>query len=200
MNHYRNFFAILLAVNLLAGCAAALVPATSDPARKLGWAQELFDNQDRPLPAERLINEAIEIYKTQHDELGLAEGYRVYGLFFKSQAVERQQNFYQNNGFQDKSAAYDKRLDKAAEYFYKSLALMQKNNASGSLPNVHLQIALTHWRMNNLGAACTAFDDSLKAYKARMQQHPDTKVVLPEEYSNFEIAVNDLKKRAGCRV
>jgi hypothetical protein len=58
-----------------------MVPYTSDPERKLGWAKELYQNQNRPIPAERLIKEAIEIYQERGDQLGLAQAHRAYGVF-----------------------------------------------------------------------------------------------------------------------
>ena len=41
------------------GCAAWGVPYTFDPIKKLKYACSLFDYNERPLPAENLIHEAI---------------------------------------------------------------------------------------------------------------------------------------------
>jgi len=46
-------------LSILVGCAGVGVVASSDPLAKLNDAQELFQKQDRPLPAERLIREAL---------------------------------------------------------------------------------------------------------------------------------------------
>jgi len=198
MSRLQNVTLFLLVLNLLAGCAAFLVPETSDPAKKLEWARELIDNQGRPLPAERLIRDAIEIYRSQHDDSGLAEAYRVYGLFFKSAAVVREQRFYREKGFIDKSATYDNRLEKAAEYFGESLIILQKIGDLHALPNLYLQIAFTQQLMKNTNAACASFDDSLKAHQIRMRQHPETMVVLPKEFSSFEDGIAVFKQQAGC--
>ena len=48
---------------LLAGCAGVGIVSTSDPLTKLNDAEYLFMRQDRPYPAERLIQEAISIYR-----------------------------------------------------------------------------------------------------------------------------------------
>jgi len=203
MNHFRKISVAILAVyllGLLGGCAAALVPSTSDPARKLGWAQELMDNKNRPLPAEKLVNEAIEIYTVQQNELGLAEAYRVYGLFFKSYAVASQQRHYEESGFLDKSATYAKRFEKSLEYFEKSRDLLQKNGDLDSLPNVYVQIGITYTFMNNSIAACNSYDASLKAHQSRMEQDPKLKYELPKEFSDFSDAVVHLKKKSGCQL
>jgi hypothetical protein len=58
MKPLTNLFVLSSCIAILCGCAAAMVPASNDPERKLGWATVLMDEQDRPLPAERLIREA----------------------------------------------------------------------------------------------------------------------------------------------
>ncbi len=177
------------------------VPSTDDPARKLGWAQELVENQDRPIPAERLIRESIDIYQEQKDEMGLARAYRVYGIFFKDKAINKWQKFYQETGFLDKSATYETRFPKALEYFEKSLSLSMKNEDIDMPPNLYLLIAFTYQNMRQPEAACLAFDKSISAHKIMLAESPeaDPKASLPKQYSSFEEAVNDFKKRAGCK-
>jgi tetratricopeptide (TPR) repeat protein len=189
------FFALLL----MAGCSAMLVPSTDDPAAKLKWAQELVENQGRPIPAEQLIREAIEIYQGQKNEIGLAMAYRVYGLFFKAPAIVRDQIFYKEHGFLDKSAHYETRLQTALEYFDKSRTLLESKTDIGMLANIYLQIGLTHQLMGQTDAACSAFDKSLKVYKGMMTQDLQTKVVLPKDYTSFESGMLDIKRRAGCK-
>jgi tetratricopeptide (TPR) repeat protein len=177
-----------------------LVPATNDPAAKLGWAQELVENQDRPLPAERLIREAIDIYQEQKNDFGLAKAYRVYGLFFKSPSIVRWQKHYQEQGFSDQSAKYETRLQMALGYFEKSRALLEAHQDVNLLANVHLQIGLTHQLMGQNDAACSAFDRSTAAYKTMMAQDPQAKIAVPKEYTSFDKGMSDIKKHAGCKV
>jgi hypothetical protein len=73
-----------LIVTALTACAAIGVPATSDPTQKLRDSEDLFGHQGRPLPAENLIVQAIAKFDATGDSNGLAEGYRTYGLFFRS--------------------------------------------------------------------------------------------------------------------
>lgn len=58
MNTIHRLLSALISVAILAGCAAALVPETSDPWKKYSQAMELFSVQ-RPIPAERLLRESI---------------------------------------------------------------------------------------------------------------------------------------------
>jgi hypothetical protein len=60
---YRSFVAILIVGVVLSGCAAMGVVETGDPDKKIRDAYILFGEQQRPLPAERLIREAIAIYQ-----------------------------------------------------------------------------------------------------------------------------------------
>src|SRR5438128_2442039 len=105
---------LLIAVHLT-GCAAALVPATRDPYKKLAYAGMLYDEQNRPLPAERLIREAIADFEKSGDELGLAQAYWNYGLFFRSASMGRWEVVYRRDGFQDKSATLENRYSKSVE-------------------------------------------------------------------------------------
>lgn len=201
MKKIKLFFAVFVSLQLLVGCAAMGVPSTDDPARKLGWAQDLVEKQDRPIPAERLIRESIDIYQEQKNEMGLAQAYRIYGLFFKapSLSLNQWQSFYQEHGFLDKSATYQTRFPKALEYFEKSLSLSEKNKDVYMPANLYLQIALTHQLMRQNEAACPNFNKSLEAYKVMMAQDSQTKISLPKDYATFEKAIADLKNRAGCK-
>ena len=68
MNTIHRLLSALMSVAILAGCAAALVPETSDPWKKYSQAMELFAVQ-RPIPAERLLRESIDGL-TQTDQYG----------------------------------------------------------------------------------------------------------------------------------
>jgi len=112
----------------LSGCAAMGVPYTSDPIEKLKWACGLFDYAERPLPAESLIREAIEICQKTNDSECLAQAYLTYGLFFRSLSLTGiYKNHYKKNGFWEKTATYETRFAKSDEYFEKALALKPKN-------------------------------------------------------------------------
>jgi tetratricopeptide (TPR) repeat protein len=197
MYRYRLMGACVLAL-LLTACAAFMVPETSDPAKKLGWARELIENQNRPIPAERLIVEAVGIYQQQQNELGLAEAYRMYGLFFKSRAVGNFEEYYQKNGFNDKTASYGARYQKAIEYFDKARVLLEKNDDVRWITNVHVQKAFAYELMNNIGAACDAYDAALKSHHAAQRSHPDLVTLGFKGLSNFEQEMVERKKRLGC--
>src|SRR5688572_29060447 len=106
---------------VLFGCAAIGVVQTSNPDTKLSDANELFRRQDRPIIAERLIREAIDIYRQRDDAHGLAHSHRQYAELLRSDSVISNQDFYRQKGFQDKSVTFENRISKSEEYLRKAL-------------------------------------------------------------------------------
>ena len=183
----------------LTGCAGVGVVATSDPAAKLRDAADLFDRQDRPLIAERLIREAINTYQSSNDQLGLAEAYRTYGFFIRSPSIEGKWNkYYRENGFLDKSATFDSRYMKSIEYFEKARTIFADNKRFDALTNVDLNMGFTYVAMGNRAAACQAFDKSVESNRENLRQNPAAKPALPKGFSSYEAFVADWKKQYGC--
>ncbi len=182
------FLPIILVLSLLTGtgCAAMLVMATTNPDQKVRDAYMLFDQQYRPLPAERLIREAIARYQTRNDELGLAEAYRVYGFFFRSAALEKWQKFYESQGFYETNATFSNRYEKSIEYFEKSAALFEKHGTYDKLANVYLNMGFTYEFANQKSQACSAYKKSLIASDRFMKDHPGDLLNLPEGYSTYK--------------
>jgi tetratricopeptide (TPR) repeat protein len=181
----------------LAGCAAIGVVAQSDPAAKLNDANHLLYRQDRPIIAERLIREAIDIYRQKGDEIGLASAYRAYGLFFRSSAVERSGS-YRERGFRNESVSFDRRYEKSLEYLEKAALIYGAQKRFDALANVNLNAGITYVFTGNFRAACRAFDTSLENMRDNLQHNPAAKPVLPSGYDSYEQFLADTKKRYGC--
>ena len=197
----KTLSTILLAAALLAisACAGFGIAATSDPTAKLNDAGDLFDRQDRPLPAERLIREAVQIYQEQNNELGLAEAYRTYGFFFRSSSIEGKWNkHYRQNGFLDKSATFETRYAKSIEYFEKARVIFAENKRFDALTNVDLNMRFTYVALGNTHAACQAFDRSLESYRENLRQTVGARPVVPKGFASYEEFLADRKKRYGC--
>lgn len=195
------FHALLLCVLsvIFAGCGGVGFVAESDPAAKLRDAKDLFDRQDRPLIAEKLIRDAIESYQQANDQLGLANAYRTYGFFFRSPAVEGQwRKYYLENGFLDKAASFDDRYGKSIEYLEKALAIFTKYNRFDALTNLNLNIGFTYEVMGYGEAACEAFDRSLENNRDNLRQISKAKVALPQGFASYEEFLAPHKERAGC--
>jgi tetratricopeptide (TPR) repeat protein len=193
-----NIVLLVSSIIQLAGCAAALVPASSDPARKLGWAGELIDKQNRPLPAEQLIRDAIQIYESKSDEKGLAAAYRQYGIFFRSDAVQRFAAHYRKNGFLDQTVSYDQRFDKAIEYFLKARPFYEKSKTYDLLSNIDLNLAWAYEGKGEQPLACQSLDSSLANNLRFTSTDPDAKIDLPKGQLSFAGAVGNEKTRLRC--
>jgi hypothetical protein len=104
-----KFYSLLLV--LLYSCSSALVPETSDPNLKLKYSFELVSNK-RGIAAEKLINEACQIFETRADLDGLGRCY-----YAKA-------NLYRSNASHDKYKLPNNEMAgesyfKAAEFYYR---------------------------------------------------------------------------------
>ena len=198
MPDVRAFVASMLIGFVLPGCAAMFVPATSDPDQKIRDAAMLYDQQQRPLPAERLIREAIEIYRERKNDLGLAEAYRNYGFFFRSSAVKKLHKHYQSNGFMEKDATYETRYEKSISYFEKSATILEKYQKHDVLSNIYLNMGFTYEFANQPEKACDEYKKTLMSNQRNLKVNPEAKASLPEGYSTFEAYVTAIMERLKC--
>jgi len=196
----RNVKAVArLIVSLaLSGCAAMFVPATSDPDKKIGYAYMLFDEQQRPLPAERLIREAIALYQEKNNDLGLAEAYRTYGFFFRSSSIEKWHKYYESNGFMEDGATYANRYDKSISYFEKSVAILEKHHKNDALTNVHLNRGFTYEFAKQPEKACDEYMRSLVSHQRHVKENPGVTYTLPKGVSSYGAYVNLFLERLKC--
>jgi hypothetical protein len=168
---------------LVAGCSAMFVPRSNNPEQKLAQAYELFDNERRPIPAEKLIREAMDIYKMQNNMAGLAEVYRAYGFFYRSAAVEEWQKYYESTGFLDRTVTYNTRFRKSVEAFEYSAQLFAKQREYDSVANVYLNMAFTYEFARDLNGACASYKKSLDAFRNFQKLHPGASVSLPDGFT-----------------
>ncbi|WP_207891860.1 tetratricopeptide repeat protein [Thiogranum longum] len=175
-----------------------LVPETSDPREKLGWAAELFNNQERPLPAERLIREAIEICIDSNDYSCLGRANVTYGFFFRSDSIGKWEKFYRENGFMDKEATFDNRLEISKRYFEKGIAYYVKTGEYDALTNAYLNLGFAYYFLGEHKEECGPYEKSLEAYQKNITRNPDANVAVPEGASSFPEYVAGQQKRAGC--
>lgn len=194
----RHILIIILLAGLV-GCAAALVPYTSDPKQKIADAYWLFGEQLRALPAEKLIFEAIEIYQKNNNQLGLAEGYTAYAIFLRSEAVSRYRDRYESNGFIDESITYNNRFAESMEYLRKSESIYQRLGEYDDLTNTYLHMAFTSMAADDKINACKYYDKSVDANIIFMSKNPDVKISLGG-YKSYKDYIKPLKEEAKCSV
>ena len=190
---------------VLAGCAGVGIVATADPLTKLNDAAVLFTQKNRPVPAEKLINEAIDIYQREGDAHGLGNAYREYGDFLTSPAVVSWESQYRRDGFLDKSIDYDNRLAKAKEFYRSALenyeraaVARRKAEQYDALTNVYFNMALVRLKLGEATQACEDYDHTVQAYSENMRRNPAARPIHLAGFRDLPEAVADAKQRAAC--
>ena len=198
MTNKIHLLSVLSLMSFVLGCAGVGVVATSDPQQKLADARHLFSYQSRPLIAERLIREAMEICQQSGNQRCLADSYQTYGLFFRSRSIESWETVYRRDGFLDQFATYDTRFEKSLEYLWKAVPLQEQLQRFDALTNAYLNIAVVNEIMGRKENACSAFAKSLQAHTQNIKENPNADVIVPEGYSSFEEFLAKEQERAGC--
>jgi len=199
MNKELSVVLLAIGFSALVGCSAAGVVASSDPQQKLADADALLD-QGRPLPAERLIAEAVQRCTAAGDQLCLADAYRGYGLFFMSSALASQKDRYTTQGFRDTTATYEQRYVKANEYLEKSRAINAHAGRFEVVTNLNLNRGFAYEMAGDKSAACQAYVDSLAASRENARLKPGAVIQVPAKYGTFEQYIGVQKARVGCGV
>lgn len=196
---------VLLFPLFLSSCVYVSLPESSDPAIKLEEAAR-YMAQEQPLPAERLIMEAMQIYETENNPEGLGNAYRDFGAFLRSNAIAQREQTYREAGFLDNSITYDNRYEKSNEYLDR--AITQYNIAASRyqsqgrydlLSTLYYTQASVYLLQNNNGMACSSYDQSRSAYAESAVRNASIQPVIPSGYSSFHEAITAAKNQAGCQ-
>jgi tetratricopeptide (TPR) repeat protein len=184
------------------GCAAMFVPETSDPDKKIDYAFDLVQHQGRPLPAESLIREAIEICKSTNNEKILMKAYWTYGVFFTSDAVGNLGGLYEKNGFLEKSVKYADRFDGAITYYEKVESIAQDLNDDNYLAMILFNKAECNLSNGSIEKACPSFRKSLDLNKKYHLSNPDVQFYLPgigyRDFKEYEKLFIEYMSYKGC--
>jgi len=191
-----NVTIMLLCIVLLAGCAAR---STSDPALKLTWAAEEYNYKENPIAAEELLQESLEIYRKQMNQLGLAETYRQYGLFLRSHAVTKNKEHYKQFGFLDESVRFNNRYEKALEYLNKSKEIFVSKNMPKPLTDIYLSMAKTYALMDMTTESCDNLEKGKQSYAKMKGKRGDTREIGVDDDANYEAYMNVMYTSWGCR-
>ena len=187
---------LILATIILSGCAAALVPYTSDPSEKLEWAYYLLE-KGRALPAEKLIIEAVEICQENNSSLCLGEAYKTYCYFYRSSAVRRYEKRYIERGFYDKNVTYEDRYNQSKIYCKKSITEFSKINRYDLVTNAYVMLGYTYAYIDTK-LECGAYDTSVIYNEKFSKENPTAKISLPKGYTTYKEYINAEKKLSKC--
>jgi hypothetical protein len=197
------FLCIICSHLVLSGCAGFGIVASSDPDVKLRDADYLIYKSNRPLPAERLISEAIEIYQKQNNSLGLGAAYRDYADLLTSPSLAKWG--FKNMNFQDKSVTFDNRIAMSGLYYKKSIEAYQAATSLeieaerfDVLSNIYLNMARISYDPKDISKSCDFFNKSFDAYTENIRRNPTAKVIVVG-FNSFPELIATRKKNVGCK-
>lgn len=200
----KNVILLALLLSLLTSCVYVSLPETSDPAEKLQAAQR-YMTQGQPLPAERLITEAIHTYQDQNNPEALGNAYRDFAAFLQSPSVAQREQTYREAGFLDTGITFDNRYEKAAEYLDKALeqyniaaARYQNTGRFDQLSTLYYRQANIYLRQNHPDKACQAYNQSRQAYAENAVRNTASSPAAPDGYASWHDAIAAAKRQAGC--
>ena len=190
---------------LLAGCVGVGVIATSDPIAKIHDANYLYTRQNRPLIAERLIWEAMEILRERQDFHWLGNAHREYADLLLSSSVVRWRTAYSKYGFRDRTVTFAGRFEKAKEYYSRARKLywraepsLKTNQVYDSLVNLYYNMAYVSFRLGDTEVTCRFLEKAVDAYAEGITQDSDTKPYIPPEYDSLEDLIQDTPMGQAC--
>jgi tetratricopeptide (TPR) repeat protein len=177
----------------LLGCAAIGVPATSDPDRKLAQAYQLMAIE-RFVPAERLIQETLDIYTKQGNEIGMAEAYHTFGNFYKNEIYHTKfARFYKSLG------TYDGTYMRSIDNFSTARALFEKNENYAGVTKCLIGLGNAYSLRAEKDKACVSYDDALGFYNKAKQKDPSVRLPILTKYRDAEELINAFKQSEGCQ-
>jgi len=192
-------FQLLLATSVLQGCAAALVPETSDPRTKLMQAREMR-RTDRPIAEERLIREAMELSVQQNDLVRLGEAQHAYAEFVRSPGFynpffSAQRAKLGEAGVDGESGRY---LREAEKTYLSAEASLESKGDLFALSNLWWRISTVYWALGETARTCDAMSKSLDLHEKGQQRDPAMKVQLPAGFKSYNDWIASNRIRAGC--
>ena len=183
---------------LLAGCAGVGVMATSDPVVKLNDANYLYTQKNRPLIAERLIWEAMEIFREKQDFHWLGNAHREYADLLLSPSVVRWRTAYSKYGFRDRTITFEGRFEKAKEYYsqarrfyWRAEPSLKADEIYDALTNLYYNMAYVSFQLDEMELSCGFLKKTLDAYANNIAKNPDAEPNFPPEYDSFESMIQD---------
>ena len=153
----RQYVLILAMTFVLHGCAAALVPYSSDPDQKLSNAFQLI-NHGRPIPAERLATEALTDYEEKKDYSGAANAHKVLGILYKSNAYRSFSKYFKEHG------GYDPTNEKSIKHFRESAEFYKLAGDHWGVSSALVGVGDSYFSEGNNENACKIYKESLATY------------------------------------
>jgi len=160
----RRLQAWLAAAALATSGLAFAADTAKDAMDKIGSAVDYLDKLGRPVPAEEDLKDAEAICKALHDDACLAQVWRAWGYYFRSDALARWKSArVQGPALYDPSVKFEQRYERSIQYYDQALALYAAMNDTHWISNIQMQKAYAYHAMNHHEEACSAIQASREA-------------------------------------
>ena len=172
--------------------------ATATPQQKLGDAFQLLQ-ENRPIPAEALMRQAMDEFKAQGSEYDLGVAQFMYGQFVRSRHFtwEFFRSYYPNTETQEQRNAMARTYFLAArESFRKALASPQL--ALDQRTGYFWREYLTNLELGDQPAICSSLRSMKESNEAYEAASPGAKVNVPGGFRTFGEFVQDALSKAQC--
>lgn len=174
-----------------------------DPQAKLKEADYMV-SIDRPIAADKLINDVVVYCKKKNDQACLATAYFYYGKLLMWRVpddYDREKNrAHRIASYVDAGLTVGNIDQKAIEYLDKALALAKKHGINDVASAIYIKIGILQYtRFKDRTAACDSFDRSLECYRLFKNDNPDVTVTIPKGFDSFEEYIAQAKREVGCQ-
>ena len=150
-----------------------LVPSTDNPYEKLSQAQQLM-SAGRPIPAERIALDSLEIFNSTNDLIGQGEANFFLGIFYKSKSgwknVSREE-------FINKSISH---LSNSAQVFVSAGENIQASKST-------FELGQAYRGLDNTEQVCSSYSESLRLFNSNVGSHKTFKINNPKYNSAKEL-------------
>jgi tetratricopeptide (TPR) repeat protein len=191
LNKLIKLFPIFL---LLSGCAAALVPYTSDPYKKISNSCYLI-NSGRPIPARTFLIEVMEDIDFENKKL-LAEAYR--GIGFLLSSPEYQDRRLKVSHYNTK---YDGDYTRAIKYYNFAVKLFEENKDYYNASHTSYLLYKIYYKNGPNYRACEWLNECLKYNLIGVKNDSEKGANVnynKKKYSSFVDEISALKKMSRC--
>jgi hypothetical protein len=149
--------------------------------------------RERFVPAERLIQEALDVYIARGDELGAAEAHYAFGNFYKHRVYHGK-----FAGTFTRLGTYDATYTRALRHFEAARLLYEKHGDDAGVTKSVLGIGNAYSLRGERPAACASYDAALRAWANAKRRNPDVRLPILTQFRDATELIWAFKRADGC--
>ena len=174
---------------VLTSCMAAGVPYTKDSHNLMMWAMHMHQ-KGRAWRMKQFIDLAHDGYIKKHDQLGIAETYRLYGKYYR---------FHPENAVidHDYDPVQDRaQLEKSLSYYLQALDIFQSLQEWGHAALTAAEVGQAYMLLDEKAKTYAAFDQAITLYEKFLQSHSPREFPYQLVQADFYEFVRDQRQLA----